>query len=499
MYEYPRIVYREYIQNAADQIDIAVEESILSNRAGGKIEIEICQSEKKISIYDNATGVPESKVLETLKSIAQGIKNREKHKGFRGIGRLGGLAYCDQLIFETSYPGENTKSILTWDAKKLKHIINDRSNNEEAFSVIDDITDLQTREEEADKRYFIVKMDNVSNKALLDKQNILNYLEMVAPVPYSKSFLFKDKIYEFVETIGEDIDEYNIYLNHDQLFKSYKTRIYEGEANNKRSVDEIHDLEFIRESDNNNDLIYWGWYSISNFSKQIPKVNCARGIRLRKANIQIGMDDALVRLFKEQRGSYYFFGEIFATAKQLLPNARRDYFIENDVLSYFELSIKKLFIKLHKLYHFSSKVRSKQKKIEKHKELVKNYKIKDTEIGFTSKEEKKQKKEEMHRAKDEAEKAKRQLINLSNETNDEDKTAEKKIFEKIIGEKETAIDAFEAIDEENQKTKFITDELTKYSRKEKKLISKILSVIDLILTPDLAENLKQKIKDELRG
>ncbi|WP_207691185.1 ATP-binding protein [Desulfonema limicola] len=499
MYEDPRIVYREYIQNAADQIDIAVDEGRFSNRTDGKIEIEICQSEKTISIYDNATGVPESKVFDTLKSIAQGIKNREKHKGFRGIGRLGGLAYCDKLIFETSYPGESTKSILTWDANKLKRIINDRNNNEEASSVIDAITDLKIIEEETDKRYFIVKMSNVSNKTLLNKENILNYLEMVAPVPYSKGFLFKDKIYTFAENIGQDIDEYNIYLNHDQIFKSYTTRIYEGENNNKKGIDEIHDLEFIEERDNNNDLIYWGWHSISNFSKQIPKINRGRGIRLRKANIQIGMDDALVKLFKEQRGSYYFFGEIFAVDIQLIPNARRDYFIENNKLLDFELLIKKQFIKLHDLYHFSSKVRSNKKKIEKHKELVKNYKIKNTESGFTSNEEKEQKLEEIDKAKDEAKKAKKQLTNLSNKIEDKDKSAEKKVFEKIVGDKETNIESFDTSDEDKQTTKFITDELTRYTRKERKLISKIFLVVDLILTPDLAENLKQKIIEDLRG
>ncbi len=498
MYEDPRVVYREYIQNAADQIDIAIEKDIFPNRESGKIEIEICQSEKSISIHDNATGVPKSKVLQALKSIAQGIKNREKHKGFRGIGRLGGLAYCDKLIFETSYHGESTKSILTWDAKKLKHIINDRYSNEEASSVIDTITDLQIIDEETNKRYFIVKMQNVSNKILLNKKSILNYLEMVAPVPYSKSFLFKDKIYEFAKNIGQNIDEYNIYLNHNQLFKSYTTRIYKGETNNKRAIDDIHDLEFIKEMDSNNNLIYWGWYSISNFSKQIPKVNYARGIRLRKANIQIGMDNVLVKLFKEQRGSYYFFGEIFAADTRLIPNARRDYFIENDTLLNFDLLIKKLFIKLHNLYHFSSNVRSAQKKIEKHAGLIKNFK-KNTENGFTNNEEKEQKLEEIGKAKGEAEKAKKHLTNLSKKINDEDQNAEKKVFEKIAGEKKAALENFEATDEKKQKTKLITDELTKYGRKEKKLISKIFSVIDLILTPDLAENLKQKIKNELRG
>ena len=41
MYEDPRFIYREYVQNAADQIDVAVEQEILKNRNEGTIKIEI--------------------------------------------------------------------------------------------------------------------------------------------------------------------------------------------------------------------------------------------------------------------------------------------------------------------------------------------------------------------------------------------------------------------------------------------------------------------------
>jgi molecular chaperone HtpG len=126
MYEDSRFIYREYIQNAADQIDIAVEQGILNSINDGNIEITIDKADRNITIYDNATGIKGDTIQPILKNIAQGTKDRTKHKGFRGIGRLGGLAYCDKLIFETSYYGEDIRSILTWDAKKLKEIINDR-------------------------------------------------------------------------------------------------------------------------------------------------------------------------------------------------------------------------------------------------------------------------------------------------------------------------------------------------------------------------------------
>ena len=105
MYVEPKFIFREYIQNSADQIDIAHEIGLIASKNDCKIEIQINKSERKITVTDNGTGVPALRVLPVLKNIAQGVKDRSKHKGFRGIGRLGGLAYCDKLIFETSYRG----------------------------------------------------------------------------------------------------------------------------------------------------------------------------------------------------------------------------------------------------------------------------------------------------------------------------------------------------------------------------------------------------------
>jgi len=343
MYDDPRFIYREYIQNSADQIDIAFNKGIISSKEECRIEIQVDREKRLISFWDNATGVPANDVLPTLKNIAQGVKDRNKHKGFRGIGRLGGLAYCDKLIFETSYLGEDIKSILIWDAKKLKQIINDRTKTEDAADVIDDVTALTQETEKPEKRYFKVILHNISNNILLDKDNIFQYLSMVAPVPYKKGFIFQEKIYEKALEYNQVIDEYNIYLNHNQIFKEYTTSIYEGEKNNKRRIDEIFDINFFDIRTEDEELISWGWYSISSFLKQIPSINIARGIRLRKGNIQIGDERQLVKFFKEPRGSFYFFGEVHAVSPDLIPNARRDYFVENPTCQLFEEKLKQNF------------------------------------------------------------------------------------------------------------------------------------------------------------
>ncbi|WP_299289364.1 ATP-binding protein [uncultured Mucilaginibacter sp.] len=92
MYDDSRFIFREYIQNSADQIDKAIREELLTEPQG-EIHIQINTDKREIVIEDNATGIPAEDVLRILKNIAQSTKKRGVDKGFRGIGRLGGMAY----------------------------------------------------------------------------------------------------------------------------------------------------------------------------------------------------------------------------------------------------------------------------------------------------------------------------------------------------------------------------------------------------------------------
>ena len=87
-----------------------------------------------------------------------------------------------------------------------------------------------------------------------------------------------------------------------------------------KNYDEISRLEFKDFRTTDGELIAWMWVGLSRFEKQIPKVNAMRGLRVRSSNIQLGNDDTLQDLFKENRGNYYFVGEVFAVSKNLIPN-----------------------------------------------------------------------------------------------------------------------------------------------------------------------------------
>lgn len=183
MYENAYTVYREYIQNSADSIDKAIAAGIV-NEKDAIIDINIEYNKRRITINDNAMGIPSEMFVKKLTDIADSQKDRTKEKGFRGIGRLAGVGYCDTLIFKSSYKGENVESVIEWDGKKLRDVLADTTQHPSASDFVDDITYSYQNEANMDEHYFEVIMEGVIPESddLLDKVAVIEYLESVAPM-----------------------------------------------------------------------------------------------------------------------------------------------------------------------------------------------------------------------------------------------------------------------------------------------------------------------------
>ena len=373
----------------------------------------------------------------------------------------------------------------------MKAIINDRSTKEEATQVIDDITEFSTMEESLDQHYFLVKLEGVSNLNLLNKDNVYRYLSMVAPVGFKKGFIYKSKIHEKARELNIVIDEYSIFLNEDQVFKNYGTKIYDK---HRKPIDDVYDISFY-DIICGEELIAWGWYGISKFEKVIPAANIARGIRLRKGNIQIGSENTLVKLFKEPRGINYFFGEVHAVSPDLIPNARRDYFLENETTNCFEKLLRNNFDILHKLYYFSSQIRSEQRKIDDFLSFSEKFKRKTELEGFTNKKQIKEYEDQFEEKKKKAKKAKIELVKATKKAK-ETSSAHQRVLQEVIKSKGKEINSI-GIPNTNSKPKFIADDISTLSRKERRLVSKIFEVINEVLIKELSDDLIAKIKEEL--
>jgi Molecular chaperone, HSP90 family len=483
MYDDPRFVYREYVQNAADQIDAAKRQNLYQSGNESSIYIQINKEAKNVIIEDNAAGIESEQVLPLLGNIAQSTKNKYEDRGFRGIGRLGGLGYCEKLIFETSFYGEDKKSTMTWNAKQLKEIINDDKVKIGAAELISLITDYSFEDTDKNSHYFRVIMENVTNDILLDIQQVRDYLSMVAPVPFANHFTHKNKIYEKAKNKNIFIDDYNIYVNTDQLFKGYNNYIYRNNAISEE--DTIIDVVFFEEY-YKEELLFWGWYGISSEMHQIPDENKSRGIRLRKSNIQIGLENRLDEFHKEDLGNRYFIGEVYAMNKDLIPNARRDFFIDNDECSQFSKRLRELFYsQLHKLYYDFSKKNAAIKAFQDFENI--NQKLEDKTIDDTSKS---KLETELKKVEKKIVSAKKTLATLENKY-------EGQVLGNII--KSIDFDIQQETDKQPQQKNNQNAIVKKsFSQKEEDILKNVYSILRKNLIKATAEELIQKIEEEIR-
>jgi hypothetical protein len=332
------VIFREYIQNAVDSIDEAVESQVLRIDEG-KVVVEIDKQHNRIIIQDNGLGIPQSEVISDLLDIGNSKKIHSERRGFRGIGRLVGLSYSDRLSFVTSYPGETIAHRITFDGQRLRELlIPGEHDHFELDDVLKEVTTIDTFPEEKSTHYCKVILDNVENQeGILEKEKVANYISQTAPVPYSPiDFSFANQIHQFFIKSKLELKEYKIYIkdeiSEEQLFKLNRDSFL---ANKQRKIwDSLKGIYIDKFISSNGKVLAVYWYGLTNRLGSILN-DGIKGLRMRKGNILVGDKRTLDSVFKEGRFNGWFQGEIFVIDNNIIPNARRDDFELNQ--SYLEL------------------------------------------------------------------------------------------------------------------------------------------------------------------
>ncbi len=331
MYLDPLSLYKEYIQNAVDSLDEAIEAGLLQ-RDDGQVLISVDRENRQIVIEDNGIGVRSSdrSILLNIGASGKPLTNR---RGFRGIGRLVGLGYSREMIFETSFMGESMATGIAFDCENLSNmLVPGRYDNYDLLATLRHVTDIQLRRERKDAHYFRVTLNGV-DESILDRERIINYISQVAPLPYNQAqFSFDREIAAAFTKQGLKLDDYKIFIKFDdederrQLYKLYADTFM---IDKKRGLhDEIAGITVQDITDESGNLIALLWHGNSNLTGSIA-TNDNKGLRLRKGNIQIGDRSTLNPIFKEERFNGWFQGEVFVLDNLIIPNARRDNFEKN--------------------------------------------------------------------------------------------------------------------------------------------------------------------------
>lgn len=526
MYTDSRIIYREYIQNACDSIDVAERTGII-NPGQGVVEIYTDDSGRTITIRDNGVGISAQDFRRTLGNIANSDKTLGESKGFRGIGRLCGLAYCETLVFSSKASGENTISYMRCDAKQMRQLISENQSQREvklsAAEVLDRIISYDEKNiKDDDSHWFEVELINVNteNHELLARESVIDYLSFVAPVPLNKNFSYRTVIYAYLKDHDFQLDEYVIKVNGEQIFKDYRTHV-----KTSKGEDHIFGVHFHELYDDNDEIIAWMWYGLRNFQAVIDKDSQQRGLRLRKENIQIGDENVLQRLFKEDRGTHYFIGEVHAISRDLIPNSQRDYFNENQMRNTFERETEQYFVDtLHRLYHAGNDFSAAVDKIISYERQRKDHEQKKKAGDYIDDHQRKDAEAKVEKAKKNADEAKKKIANVTDRYKGDPDSPVYKVVTRIAKERDAAkyfatnsqnsdnlstttgkVPPVDVTEEDTQqeempkkKAKWWTDRLPSVPKGERKLIARVIGVVRKCVDEATMNKILDKIEEEFK-
>lgn len=334
MYIDPMSMYREYIQNSADAVDLAQSAGLL--REPGRVEIRMDQSVRTVFIRDNGSGLGKEHFVHQLTALGGSKKRGTRARGFRGVGRLAGLAFCQELIFRSRQDGENTVHELRWDSREVRSLLRAADNSSDLREIV--AKTIQVREVPGRNwpdRFFEVELRGIirhRDDRLLNEDQVANYIAQIAPVSFSPEFQFADQIRSFLESHGIRLGTVQIELmGRGSIYRPHKNDL----AMNKSGGTQFRELTTIYTPGRDGDVAAATWILHHDYRGALPSNSLVEGWRLRSGDIQVGDNSLLQALFPEPRFNSWCVAETHVLDSRILPNGRRDHFEQNTY--YFDL------------------------------------------------------------------------------------------------------------------------------------------------------------------
>ena len=319
MYDNPLALYREYIQNVAD-----------AAASGGRgerstVEIEIDPATRRVRIRDHGPGLSHRAAIRALVPIARSGKRRGIDRGFRGIGRLAGLAFAESVTFTTRSVGERMMTRIRWDGRTVRGNSVVRGGTDDRIAECVDVKAVSAQEHP--DHFFEVEIGGIGRHVagvVLNRDAVRSYIGQACPVPFSPEFPFAEKVDSLVGSY-----EWRPKLN--VVFDGDRTPVTRPHGNSipfpKDRISDFTELETVQiPSLDGEGAAAVGWIGHSTYVGAIPKSAGIRGLRARCGDIQVGDESVFDGLFKEDRFNRWCVGEIHIVDPRIVPNGRRDYF-----------------------------------------------------------------------------------------------------------------------------------------------------------------------------
>lgn len=322
MYVEPLTMYREYVQNAVDAND--ADRATNPLQAPGTVRIKIDRQERSIVISDNGLGLSEHEFHKYLTSIGGSSKRGTNARGFRGVGRLAGLAYCQELIFRSRPRGKNSVYELRWDSRKVRSLLSSADSHLDLATIISETIEARTLSAVGyPEHFFEVELRNVMrhrDDRLLNAAEVSRYLGQVAPVPFYPDFTFGKDINSYLTEHHVALTPFNVDIEGEgPVYRPHRNELRLGGKTLKMMPPEMFTT-----LDREGEIAAATWILHHEYLGSLPRSTMVNGWRLRSGNIQVGENNILEELFPETRFNGWTIAETHVIDRKIVPNGRRD-------------------------------------------------------------------------------------------------------------------------------------------------------------------------------
>jgi hypothetical protein len=361
MYINPLTIYREYIQNGVDAIDEALAAGLYGGRSQARIEVSLDPQNRIARIRDNGIGISRSLFRRRLTSLGASAKRGSRARGFRGVGRLCGLAYCQELVLRTKALDDDVVSELSWDCRQLRELLRDHAFSGDLSELVNRTANMTSKPCKGfPEHFFEVELVNVArhkNDLLLNEEAVGRYISQVGPVPFDHNFAFGREISALMEE-HKISSGYNVLVNAVSVFRPHSNEFSFG----NQLRDQFTNLEPFQIPGMVDGTAAVGWILHHGYHGALLDRLNVRGLRARLGNIQVGSEAIFEHLFPERRFNAWSVGEIHILSdRYLIPNARRDDFEFNNHYSSFQNHLVPIAKKLLRVCREKSSMRHRER------------------------------------------------------------------------------------------------------------------------------------------
>ncbi len=285
-------------------------------------------------------GLRTENAVAVLGSVGASNKDYRRNAGFRGIGRLAGIVFCNRLTFTTKAEGQSQKTVVAFNAEELrKRLAPEGKYAVDAAETLASCVEASLEDAaDVDAHFFEVRLTGFRNppKECEDFAMLKSFLSQVSPVPYDPKFPLRNDIIDKAQGANFAIEWVRVFVRDGEQPFAELFKPYGAEFSVKRDRVRLTGFDEVFSPQGK----WWGWIGRKRTSGAFGDPD-ARGIRVRVRNIQID-DTTIIRdIFAtssrggKPRSSYarfadWYVGEIFLHPEAAIPNARRDGFEENE-------------------------------------------------------------------------------------------------------------------------------------------------------------------------